>query len=444
MTKKKSAKQLFSERETALEKRNTEIEAEYASMVTNWKKDGLEQYFSIPEKEDWVRRELEKWVRQQRLIISGKYQDRKKIVSEYHQKFVEFIRQLCPKIIEELKTFVPLFDKLFGENKDNYVALFNWYKVNLNLVRLNQSLDTVINSFIPHYSILQFRPFENWSFRYDYKWGENRVLLYFLYWVFEPADSQKEAEIRQDLLKLLQKNLIWQRSNPNFPTQFDEANLQQFTEKESARIFEEFIKNREDSYFTSEAKQRLSGILKDIQTDAEPNIEAFILLQIELLKWAESHNLEKDWLLRYGYDFLKQFSNNPNLKGSEVEVGCLQVRSLEAFPFTFKFDGWVAGDEEKEKYEKRLRESFESAVEGYFQQVGDYFELEKIKKVSRPKDYDRVKWLVRWTVQDWSKEQIQEEIELEFQNKGIEKYIDISTIDKAFRQFKKFDLPVKA
>jgi len=148
--------------------------------------------------------------------------------------------------------------------------------------------------------------------------------------------------------------------------------------------------------------------------------------------------------LRYGYDFLKQFSNNPNLKGSEVEVGCLQVRSLEAFPFTFKFDGWVAGDEEKEKYEKRLRESFESAVEGYFQQVGDYFELEKIKKVSRPKDYDRVKWLVRWTVQDWSKEQIQEEIELEFQNKGIEKYIDISTIDKAFRQFKKFDLPVKA
>lgn len=441
MTKKKSTKQLLSERATALRKRKTEIEAEYASMVTNWKKDGWEQYFSIPEKEDWMRRKLKESESQQPLIISGKYQDREKIVSEYHQKFVEFIRQLSPNIIEELKTFVPLFDKLFGESKENYISLFNWYKV--NIIQLNQSLDTVINSFIPHYQILQFRPFENRSFRHDYKWGENRVLLYFLYWLFKPTDDEKEKEILQDVLKLLQKNLILQRSNPNFPTQYDEAILQQFTENESERIFKEFIKNREDSYFTYDAKRRLPEMLKDMKIDAEPNIEAFILLQIELLKWAETHNLEKDWLLKYAYDFLQQFSNNPNLKGSEVEVGYLQVRSLAAFPFEFKFDGWVAGDEEKEKYENRLRESLESAVEGYFQQVGNYFDLENKKKITRPANYDRVKWLVRWTVQGWSKEQILNEIDDELEKQGILKNYDIRTVELAFQQFTKYDLPVR-
>ncbi len=441
MKTKKSAKQLLAEQEAALEKRKIEIDDEYVSMVRNRKEDGWEDHFPTPEKEEWTIRKLEEWKRLQPHIISGRYQDKEKIVSEYHQKFVEFIRLLCPDIIEELKPFTPLFDKLFGEKKDNYVALFDWLKI--NFYDLNHSLGEYINSIIPYFPFLEFRPYDYRKFRYDYKWGEDRVLLYFLYWVFEPTDSQKEAEILQDTLKLLHKDLILHRNHPKFPTQFKDAALAKFTQNESKRIFTEFIKTLNDSYFTSEAKRRLPEILKVIQADAEPSIKDFILLQIELLKWAEKHNLEKDWLLKYAYDFLKQISNNPNLKTSEVEVGYLQVRSLAAFPFEFKFGGWTAGDEKKEKYGNRLRESFESALEGYFQQVGNYFDLENKKKITRPANYDRVKWLVRWTVQGWSKEQILEEIDDELEKQGIAKNYEIRTVELAFQQFTKYDLPVR-
>ncbi len=88
--------------------------------------------------------------------------------------------------------------------------------------------------------------------------------------------------------------------------------LQNFRQNESERILKEFIINQKDSYFASTVNLRLPEILKKILTDDEPNVEAFIALNIKLLKWAKTHNLEKDWLLKYAYDFLKQFSNNPN------------------------------------------------------------------------------------------------------------------------------------
>lgn len=257
------------------------------------------------------------------------------------------------------------------------------------------------------------------------------------------GEKKLEDEILQDTLELLLENLVFHRNFPKFPTQFDEVKLQNFRQNESERILKEFIINQKDSYFASTVNLRLPEILKKILTDDEPNVEAFIALNIKLLKWAKTHNLEKDWLLKYAYDFLKQFSNNPNMKVSEIQVGYLQARSLVAFPFEFKFNGWLAGDEEKETYEKRLRDSFESALWDYFQSAGNYLNLEKIKKITKPLDYDRVKWLVRWTVQGWNKEQILEDIDKEFQEQVVEKCYDIRTVEYALQQFKKYNLPVR-
>lgn len=217
--------------------------------------------------------------------------------------------------------------------------------------------------------------------------------------------------------------------------------MQSRIEAESLHIFNEFLKDREDSYITSGARDGLPKFLKDIQTNGEPNASAFIALKIELLNWTKRYNLDRDWLLKYAYDFIRQFSINPDLKVSEIEVGYFQERSLAAFPFEFKFNGWLAGDEDKEDYQKRLTESFQTALENYFQSVGHQFNLEEIKKSTKPRDYDRVKWLVRWTVQKWSKDQILEESSLE--NDG-EKFYDVRTIELAFQQFKDYNLPVRS
>lgn len=404
----------------------------------------MEEIFPIPEKEGWIGRNREEWERQQPLIISGKYNDKAKIKAFYKQKFVEYIRQLCPEVIEELRAFVPLFDELFGEDKDKYLSLFDRYKV--DFFDLNNSLDTTIDSFIPYYPLLKFRPYKyDYKFRFDYRWGEYRVLLYFLYWLFSPADRQDDDEILQDALELLRENLVFQRDYPGFPAQFDESTLQNFKQNESERILKEFFINQKDSYFASDAKRRLPEILKEILTDGEPNVAAFITLQIKLLKWAKAHNLEKDWLLKYAYDLLKQFSDNPNLKDSEIQVGYLQVRSLVAFPFEFKFNGWIPGDEEKEKYEKRLRESFENELGNYFQSAGDYLNLEKVKKITKPLDYELVKPLVRKTVQKWSEEKI---VEIDFNitnSLSTKRYFvrKVKYLKEELPKFENFNLPYK-
>lgn len=185
MRKKKSAKQLLREQQAAREVRQAEVDAEYELMAKNWRDAGLEHTSPVPEKDEWIGRKQEEWERQQPLIITGKYNDKEKIDANYKQNFVEYIRRLCPEVIEELRAFVPFFDELFGENKDKYLALFDWYKI--NLFDLNQSLDDYINSFNPYFPFFEFRPYNNGKFRYDYKWGENRVLLNFLYWIFSSA-----------------------------------------------------------------------------------------------------------------------------------------------------------------------------------------------------------------------------------------------------------------
>ncbi len=99
----------------------------------------------------------------------------------------------------------------------------------------------------------------------------------------------------------------------------------------------------------------------------------------------------------------------------------------------------------RKKYEKRLRESFKSAVEGYFQQVGNYFDLENKTKITRPIDVDLVKPLVRKTVQSWSFEKI---VELDYgilDSLATKKYFasKVKYLKEKLPQFEQFNLPYK-
>jgi hypothetical protein len=47
-------------------------------------------------------------------------------------------------------------------------------------------------------------------------------------------------------------------------------------------------------------------------------------------------------------------------------------------------------------------------------------------------------WLVWWNIKYWTKDQILQEIA-----NTTDKFLTLDTIDKAFRKFKEYDLPVR-
>lgn len=438
----KSKKQLDRERKLKREEKKKEFERQYYVEKKAWMESGLDSWYEFDSLEIYSEQKLNEWDSQQLKIPTGKYQDTEKIISTFQQKFVEYTRKLCPQVIEEIREFVPFFDSLFGEQKDKYLDIFN--TSNLEVFDLELLLDNSINHSIIKNNFLGFRPNKYQDWQYEYNWGEHRLLFHFLYLLFVQEKSvDKRNEILQDAVNLLQNDLLVERGSLNLPDDFDESILQNYVVNQNCKIIEAILLNDDQKHFREEAEQKIIKFLQGVSPSPETNFPDFIKLQFELLKWAGRHNLGKDWLLKYAYFFLSQFSNNPNIKLEEIEVLALNARSLEGYSFEFDFDGWIIGDEGKEDYEKRITECFEFELQRYFHIVSNHFDLAKMKKITKPLDYDRVKWLVRWTVQGWSKEQIREEIEQEFQNQGIEKYIDISTIDKAFRQFKEVDLPVR-
>jgi len=127
----------------------------------------------------------------------------------------------------------------------------------------------------------------------------------------------------------------------------------------------------------------------------------------------------------------------------EINVPALSERSLASFPFEFKFDGWLAGDESREEYEERINDDFQTKLEDYFQVAAQDLHLDTATRVTKPINYARVKWLVRWTVQGWSKERILDEIELDTRIGEVGKEYEKNYLDKTFNQFQDYDLPVR-
>ncbi len=401
--RKKTTKQLLRERELQRLAKKKEFEAQYLEEKIKSKKSvnsqSSELFYStsFSSKEHFVKSMLSYWDIEQPAIISGKYQDWNKFVSIYQQNFIEFTRQSYPNVIEELRAFTPFFNQLFGENQNNYMSIFDFRKEGIFV--LNKHLTTYLNSLlVEDYPFLIFKPERGAFFRrFDYQWGVYKLLFLLCYLSFVNSDEEKKKEIYQDAIKLLLDSLMIKWTYFTNPNDIDESILQSLIVSKTHQICMKFLTNHKD-YFISNVKQKFSESLKGISTNKEKSIEAFIALQIELFKWAERHNLEKDWVLKYAYYFLAQFSKDPNLKISEIKVESFYARSLAGFPFEFKFDGWLAGDETKEDYEKRLKASFESELESYFQVLAGGFDLRNTKRITKPKDpdFESIKWLIAW------------------------------------------------
>ncbi len=144
---KKTKKQHERELELELQEKRKEFEAKHREQEEFWKKLGVEWNYLSEPKEEFVSRELEEWKSRQPKFTTGKYQDRKKFDATYQQKFVEYIRECSPQVIEKLREFVPKFDRLFGEQKRKYIKLFD-LREEREIFDLDKSLDGKINHSI--------------------------------------------------------------------------------------------------------------------------------------------------------------------------------------------------------------------------------------------------------------------------------------------------------
>ncbi|MEZ5427298.1 MAG: hypothetical protein R2747_13595 [Pyrinomonadaceae bacterium] len=404
MPKKISRAEMEQKRQTKIDELRKEFQNHLQKLMNDFATDleGLKEIIDIDE-EKWINDHLQKFDDEQLKIPTGKYKDVDHVFALYQQHFMEHVRQLCPEIIEELKQFTPQFDFLIGKSNGNYLQVF----------------DELQGELLDDYFELENEPFGD---DYSFYWGKLQNLLISL-----DENGVNEDLVNEDLL--------------------DES-LSFFLDRQKINI--------------EETKQKIIKAFQETATDKGMIVKNFTYLQLGLLNWAKKHFLEKDWIIEYTYYFLWQFCDaeshllGPTLSppdfapmpslhakrvvetAEELEVGLKGFRCLEAHIFEFRVRGWRAGEEDKEEYEQRVTEYFREKMEKYFDIAYRDLGLDKKIKVTKPIDYSTVKWLVRWTVQGWSKEQILDEISQQDPNSR-----DLSTLGKAFEKFKEYDLPVR-
>jgi len=105
-----------------------------------------------------------------------------------------------------------------------------------------------------------------------------------------------------------------------------------------------------------------------------------------------------------------------------------------AFNFTEQY--WIFGS--FDSYKEKAIESYRCHLDEYFNIIKESFEKFGYKQSRRRYDYTRVEWLVQWNIGLWSKDQI-----LQHLANKTDKFLTLDSIDKAFRKFKEYDLPVR-
>ncbi len=182
--------------------------------------------------------------------------------------------------------------------------------------------------------------------------------------------------------------------------------------------------------------------------------------------WIEKWNLEKkNWLYRWivinfrlwagGYEFEAQSIKSleperEHLTDSQLynlilyREYCFNPKErfeiLKEFPPPeFKFGMWRVNWYSIQEYEKQLRSSFESQLQEFLKNLHKKLNKKGYRKLRRNIDWTRLKWLVRRRVQRWSKEDILQEIcDQDPETEGISD----RTLNDAFQTFReKYDLP---
>lgn len=394
------------------------------------------------DKESFIARKLAEWENEQVIVPTGRYQDDEKICAEYQMHFIKYVQECCPEVLDELRDSVPDFRTLFGEDRDKFHVLFDPYKT-MFLFDLLSSLESLVNHRIRVFPKLAFRSpiTARQTFRQDFRWGESYGPLLVLRLLLIEDTAQEEAHlVFSRAVDEIRRHLVLNVDTSLLPESFDDAACKVFLRGQATAMIADLVKEGADTHLKSLGWRRISDFVNEFSSDEAISVEALLRLTTGLVEWATAHHLEKDWLLRYACHFLTKFDENPDITVQEVVVTPLSSYSLESLPFEFNFNAWFPGFEAREAYEKRLRIQFEDDLARHFSMTARDLDLDGQKKETRPRKYERVKWLVRAAIQGWTIDQILDDIAGD--GDGIpESEPDESTIRKAIKELSKYNLP---
>ena len=147
-------------------------------------------------------------------------------------------------------------------------------------------------------------------------------------------------------------------------------------------------------------------------------------------EFIERFGLETDWLIESLFFFLA-FLANAYHKHTLSTAVMHKIDSFRGKPVLFEFDGWKVTDESKD-FERNATAAFNNYLHDYIKETACEAGMQGYKKFRRPRDYERLRWLVRWTVQKKRMREIADEF-----------FVEERTIWDAFETFKKYDLPIR-
>lgn len=161
-------------------------------------------------------------------------------------------------------------------------------------------------------------------------------------------------------------------------------------------------------------------------------------LKASFAKYLETFELTLDWLRQGLFRLLTDIARSPIHFNSLCYVYSHAWCPMSGEPFELQLDGWAA-EESWLQFEANARAAFEEKLASHKIDTIKLFRDNGYKRTTKPLDFRPVKWLVYWTVKRWSKDDILDLIDSEGDNIGF----DIKALEKHFRNFKKFGLPVR-
>lgn len=335
----------------------------------------------------WIDKKLKEFDEAQPKIPQGKYRDDELLINKYQEHFMRYIQELCPEVLDELNSLSTNFQLLFNDpneidhSKDHYLDCFD--SIYHRLIQPFFSLGRAIN-YQPRY-------------RSDFLWGNYLPLIGLLNTTRFVADGNVKSNLIDDEIKEIVNDL---------------------------------------SYISTSVSNHIRDVFQRTAGDKEKILENFIVLQGGLINWAIKYQLQKDWVIKYAYYFLWQFCEKSARSAANLEIKRDYEQALIGSPFEFIARGWVPAEESAEDYLNLLAAKFNERMENYFDSTFRDLNLGRKKKVTKPEDFSRVKWLVRTTVQGWTVNQVLDEIAL-----SNETPFSSTTVYTALRKFRKYDLP---
>ena len=210
-------------------------------------------------------------------------------------------------------------------------------------------------------------------------------------------------------------------------------------------------------FLVSEKAEDLNYILSEIDENFRhidphapvPNesentiIKNFLDFQNSFYQFVELYGLTENWLKAHFSDLLYRLADNPNLSDGILLASAHGYMPYSGGGLIFEFDGWHIEDDSKD-YEKAAIRAFKKHLTEYIEKTGERAKADGYKLTRRKKEYSRVEWLVRWTVQNWTMKEISAKYDTSKGRDAIEKYEKFERkVFAAFDEFKKYELPVR-